>query len=495
MEICHEKATDHVVSILIAIAACITFDLFPFNRMDPAFDASVFVYIAQRMHEGYVPYRDIFDHKGPVLYLIHYIGLFAGKTGIWFLELVTMYWSSFFIIKLSSLLTEKRIISYLTSFGTLAALGMNIYDGGDFTEFWSLPWIIGSLYVFVKFIKTKEYANIGIFLTGISFAIVFLLRVNNAVLWVFVLPCACIMLIKLKRSSEILRCALLFSGGALSVATPTLLYLVISGALDDFIEYYLVFNMAYTGHHSISEMIECISSMFFYIETGVFFIAASVFVSFLRRRYRLITVFNLVLFVLSLFAAVISVRQFGHYLIIVLQFFAVPISICLDAVYSIKWPKASESAKQREGFLFPVIMYASLMIIIISGMIITCQDTDTEKKDSMAEYVNLNTLPDDDVFIVSANPYTYLKTGRHTDNKFFFQSALNNDVLFEEFKKELERVPSDRYLIEGVYHDGNTGTGIAGYLEAWCSDNGYLLEQHDGFYAFVKPRPEVDPSS
>ena len=35
-------------------------------------DKAVFVYIGEAMRNGQVPYRDIFDHKGPFLYFINY---------------------------------------------------------------------------------------------------------------------------------------------------------------------------------------------------------------------------------------------------------------------------------------------------------------------------------------------------------------------------------------------------------------------------------------
>ena len=45
------------------------------------------------MAEGKLPYRDLFDHKGPLLYLIQRVGI--GLTpgsyiGVWILELISM---------------------------------------------------------------------------------------------------------------------------------------------------------------------------------------------------------------------------------------------------------------------------------------------------------------------------------------------------------------------------------------------------------------------
>ena len=79
-------------------------------------DSSVFRYIGWMMTEGYVPYRDFFDHKGILLYVINYIGmLISFEHGVWFLEGVTIFASAFFCYKIA----EKRC-------GSLCGAGVTI---------------------------------------------------------------------------------------------------------------------------------------------------------------------------------------------------------------------------------------------------------------------------------------------------------------------------------------------------------------------------------
>ena len=42
---------------------------------------SIFMYVAQGILEGEVPYLDRWDHKGPLLYLINAVGLLCGAFG------------------------------------------------------------------------------------------------------------------------------------------------------------------------------------------------------------------------------------------------------------------------------------------------------------------------------------------------------------------------------------------------------------------------------
>ena len=47
--------------------------LHPWIRGESTTDSSVFRTVAMMMRYGYMPYRDSFDHKGPLLYIIEFL--------------------------------------------------------------------------------------------------------------------------------------------------------------------------------------------------------------------------------------------------------------------------------------------------------------------------------------------------------------------------------------------------------------------------------------
>lgn len=54
-------------------------------------DSSVFKYMALVISKGGMPYKDAFDHKGPLLYIINYIGqLISYYRGVWVIECLSM---------------------------------------------------------------------------------------------------------------------------------------------------------------------------------------------------------------------------------------------------------------------------------------------------------------------------------------------------------------------------------------------------------------------
>ena len=54
----------------------------------PFSDASIFEYFGYAMNRGELMYANLFDHKGPVIFIVNYLGyLISGSLGIKFLYL------------------------------------------------------------------------------------------------------------------------------------------------------------------------------------------------------------------------------------------------------------------------------------------------------------------------------------------------------------------------------------------------------------------------
>ena len=57
--------------ILSIVILALLSPLRPGNTIISYTDSSVFQYIGSSMLDGAVPYRDVFDHKGPLIYFIN----------------------------------------------------------------------------------------------------------------------------------------------------------------------------------------------------------------------------------------------------------------------------------------------------------------------------------------------------------------------------------------------------------------------------------------
>lgn len=114
-------------------------------------DSSVFNYMARVILNGGMPYRDSFDHKGPLIYLIDALGLLIDQqNGVWIIELISVFCILFYSFKIAKLLGCGKKSSLVTVATT--ALGLVYYfDAGNLTEEYACVFIILSLYVFLNF--------------------------------------------------------------------------------------------------------------------------------------------------------------------------------------------------------------------------------------------------------------------------------------------------------------------------------------------------------
>ena len=164
-----------------AVAVGTLFHLYPGNHLHPTGDSAAFVFIGKQMLKGKVPYLDYFDHKGPLLYLIEYAGLMISRgstNGLWVVEVINMAAALVILVRLCFLASERRSSVWLALLITFIACGWRIYEGGNFTEEYALPWISLALMVFFRFFQTGKYSKWYIFLLGVAFSAVFLLRAN-----------------------------------------------------------------------------------------------------------------------------------------------------------------------------------------------------------------------------------------------------------------------------------------------------------------------------
>lgn len=106
----------------------------------PDVDSAIFQYFGERMREGQLPYRDLYDHKPPLIFYLNYWGLMLGggsRWGIWALELVA--------VGLSALIgfnTLKGFFGVIPAWVASAGFLMNlvfVHEGGNLTEEYALP--------------------------------------------------------------------------------------------------------------------------------------------------------------------------------------------------------------------------------------------------------------------------------------------------------------------------------------------------------------------
>ena len=223
--------------------------LYPFNIW---VDPNCFFTVGKSILDGIVPYRDLYEQKGPILYFIHtFASLISYRSflGVYFVEIITAWVFLHISHKTFSLFNNSK---YRLLF--IFILGIIIYSSqcfvcGDSAEEFCLPLITYALYVGLKAIKNNEpITNSQAIFLGITASCVLWIKFSFAG---FYLPWIIYLLyfyIKNKWSKKIIPTFSYAIIGLIIPTIPVFIYFIYNNALDSLIQTYFYDNtMLYGG--------------------------------------------------------------------------------------------------------------------------------------------------------------------------------------------------------------------------------------------------------
>ncbi len=298
-----------VYAFLLMLFCTKSSPLFPVNDW---YDANVYFTMGKGLMHGYVPYVDLIDNKGPLLYLLYGLASLIdprGFTGVYVIQSLLLGVSVLFTYKLVGLFVRSELCAVFAALlspalmltSRLYADAFN-FGGGGPDEFCRALMTV-ALYYFTLFFLKHEGSVTGYkpwhtALLGGLLACVFMLKFNYATFWVGFLIAAAVCL--RKQRTELVKHIALFLAGSLLCAVPYVIYAVSTGSLGAFFEEYLFYNASYAA--SVTPSVDatvpfvkaffCVGGFAFFILgtllPALCFISGSVFV--VRRtdkRYKL----------------------------------------------------------------------------------------------------------------------------------------------------------------------------------------------------------------
>lgn len=254
--------------VLIALAMAVFFSLVFFTcntPLGPAIgsDNAMYLTMGTAIAKGYAPYSEIFDHKGPLLFILQTLPqLFSGgySTLSVFVQEVLFLWASLLVLaRIARRTGATPVLVQLVYLAVLAPL----LDGGNLTEeYANLFTLIGIDTMLTVFDKGDGFGTdknarsllLPAAAMGVMATLAFMTRANN------MLPlCACVgglalCLLVSKRFTSFGWCALGFVLGCIAAALPILLWLGHYGAIGDAIYGAITHNMMYADTGSISRI-------------------------------------------------------------------------------------------------------------------------------------------------------------------------------------------------------------------------------------------------
>lgn len=223
--------------------------LYPFNIWD---DANSYFTVGKSMMRGVVPYRDLFDQKGILLYFIYGIGyLFSHTTfsGVFLMEVLSAAITVYAVFLILRLYVSEATALFLAPVTTACMYtARSFYWGGSAEEF-LLPYLLCGLYLLLSYLEKTFPAPVPdhvFFFGGLCAGAVFHIKFSSVgfyIGWVMSVIAAIIICETQNRWHLFLKGAGLFLAGILLLTLPWVLYMAVHGAIDDWYRVYIYDNL------------------------------------------------------------------------------------------------------------------------------------------------------------------------------------------------------------------------------------------------------------
>ena len=254
------KDFNPLVVYLVCLAVALIFMFFfglnsPIHTFNPFCDFNWYVTMGRGILDGKVPYRDLFDHKGPITYFVYaFATIFPNyQFVVWVLEVLCISLFLFFCYRIArKFLTPWLCLVVIPLMMMVLSTNFCRLLNASCVEEFCLPIFGYGLLCFLDFIMDHRQVSWQRSLAiGICFGILF--WVKYSMLEFFLVPMLIWLFSNLLRRNfkQLILSCLIMLGGLLVITLPILIYFLANGALGNLFEVYFKLNLgSYSGDYS-----------------------------------------------------------------------------------------------------------------------------------------------------------------------------------------------------------------------------------------------------
>jgi hypothetical protein len=447
------KIKENLLPVFISVVGTFI-ALFPSNPNNmtlPSRDSGVFLYIGWRFLNGDMPYRDVWDHKPPLIYFVDALGITLTPDslwGVWLLQFLFIFFTFFFVYRLLD--QEFGIHAAMAGSIVLTSGLLTILEKGNVTEEYALVFQAFAFLLFVNAWK-KDFPLRASFWIGLLGGLAFNFKQTTIGIWItyglFLL------VIRLLQRKFPLKDLLSLAAGGLVPSVLLGLYLASQSAFADFWDQAFLYNFAYVGkHEGIRRLIPVFIKGFAYLQNGwvlylavLGWLAGFGYVLLKWKAFReihplvLIALVNLPIEVLLI---TISGRSILHYYLTPLPVMAI---LAGTLVYTVPFliGRISSLNSQNIQRWIPVLVLILVLIGQVaqirnySGYVQALRDNDYAP---VVDYVTKNTQENDRVLLIGAESVVNFLTRREAPTRYVYQyplALLGRRSMFEEYFNEI----------------------------------------------------------
>ena len=439
------------LSLVVALKAPNNF----FHAGSTTVDSSVFIYMGRVILNGGMPYRDYFDHKGPVLFLINALGVYISPTwGVWLLDCFAFFVTFVMIYRIARFHCNRFFSITVVLASTYDLFRYYIEANG--TEVYAMPFIAIATYIFLDYFLHEKIGTLRLMICGLSFCAVFLLRANMIAVWMVMcigVFLQCIMKRELVKIGYFLKWFLV---GAGLLCVPIAFWLGINGAISEFIDDYFIFNIIYSGS---SDIVDKITALFYFFSIKSILFCSVLVAIMCAVKKDLLHWLYAVLFVASLVMMNMSGWKSDHYAMVLVPLAAYPFSFAVKCI--------QDGVEQND--------YKSLVIamMICTGSVLppwisaieeaVCEDFVNWNENcvlpshqAIVDLIQQNTTKEDQIIVIGNYNLYYNLSDRFAASQYSYQFPIIDYDLnkYGEFFDELyESVP--KMVVINSHYESN----------------------------------------
>ena len=393
-------------------------------------------------------YKDLYDHKGPIIFLINALAILINEQiGLFLVEIIFFWIGTIFIFKTSKIFLDNKksfICCSIYLFFSFICL-----FGGNFTEEYAINIMCVALYYIIKIIYQKEDKKHYWIIIGATFLLDFLIKPTYISVYVAFGIAEIIFAIKEKRFKQLLKNVLYILIGILIVAIPIGIYLIINNDFNQFIDACFLTNIKYSNSSLKKKVLAFIILIrcYKYVKYIVLAFICNLFVIISKRLNKEIKLFTILFFVATIILTAWAPNAYHHYL--------VQMAPCLtfNAIIGIflisKLIENKKIINQLPKRFIAVIISTFIILATLNFTLVrnglwskvNYEGNITKQNlDEIKEYLD----EEDEILVIGNEPYYYIYLDKQPKFKYFFQVPIalyKKDVITETVKYVEEKKP------------------------------------------------------
>lgn len=432
----------------------------PFFQPLAEHDQAIFQYYGKGMIAGLLPYKDIFDNKGPMLFFIEYLGqLLPNNMALFIIEIAFLFlWFYFQVKVMKSFLTNKNIW-LANSVTIIIMILLTIYGGGNTDEEFAVGPIAFAIWFAMRYLNNKA-SYLQVLLFGLTFSFVAQIKLSLIAPLLAIGLFMAIDRITKKQLSLLIKEIMVFIAGNLIIEIPLFWYFIKNHILSEMIYQSVIFNGQYTKD-SANFLSVCGSVSFFAVISMILWGSPIVLIIFSKRifkNYKDYLTQDIILelmIVLSFIADFISIamagRPYYHYVIP-----AIPVASWLVFYFTSKYPLSSDIKREQHiisSILVSGVLSFSAYLMLLFFLVGGAKTPDYHV--ALSNYV-ISHVKNKNATMYSTDPCFYSTIPLFNSNKYYATPVIHykkNSLLVSDMRKSFYNKEPDIYLYTKGYNN------------------------------------------